>query len=44
MSEALFESIDTDDFLPGLHNPSALVHNPFEWTEAEEVRDAEDHG
>ncbi len=44
MSESLFEAIEAEDFLPGAHNPTALVHNPFEWTETEEVRDAEDNG
>lgn len=44
MSDSLFEAIDADDFLPGAHNPTALVHNPFEWTESEDDRDAETNG
>ncbi|MGE3288921.1 MAG: hypothetical protein AB7J32_22860 [Pseudonocardia sp.] len=44
MTDPLFEAIDADDYLPGTHNPSALVHNPFEWVEVEPGNGAEDNG
>lgn len=43
MNEPLFDEIDADDFLPGAHNPTALVHNPFEWTDSD-TEPSEDNG
>lgn len=37
LNESLFEPIEGEDFLPGAHNPCALVHNPFEWKPSDET-------
>jgi hypothetical protein len=41
MTDSLFEPIEGEDLLPGAHNPCALVHNPFEWTDTDEDVTAE---
>ncbi|HEX2297549.1 MAG TPA: hypothetical protein VHH34_03350 [Pseudonocardiaceae bacterium] len=43
MTESLFEPIEDEDFLPGAHNPCALVHNPFEWDGVNETVDTEEN-
>ena len=38
MSEEIIEEIETTDYVPGMHNPTALVNNPFCWKQEEEQK------